>query len=216
MKLIGDGPEYFVFNGSVDALTKAHPLQARVGDTVRIFFGNAGPNDTSSLHVVGEIFTRDYELGSLTSPPLTDVQTAGVPPGAAAVLEFSASAPGQFTMMDHAMARMAKGLMAVFDVSRSAERGLDARWTRFVGFLGEGIRCRGDWHEPRRYCGWWGTGRYGCSERWQLFLWPNKRDGRGNSEFDARHGNGHNQCKKATRAWFTTHARCIELEVLTS
>ena len=82
-----------------------------------VFFGDAGPNDTSSLHVVGEIFTRDYLLGSLTSPPLTSVQTASVPPGAAAILEFEASVPGQFAMMDHAMARMAKGLMATFEIS---------------------------------------------------------------------------------------------------
>ena len=111
-----ENPEYFVFNGAVDALTKEHPMHANVGETVRVFFGDAGPNDTSSLHVVGEIFTRDYELGSLTSPPLTGIQTASVPPGAAAILEFAASVPGQFTMMDHAMARMAKGLMAVFEV----------------------------------------------------------------------------------------------------
>ena len=115
-KLMEEKPEYFVFNGAVDALTKEHPMQANVGETVRIFFGDAGPNDTSSLHVVGEIFARDYALGSLTSPPLTGIQTAGVPPGGAAILEFTASVPGQFTMMDHAMARMAKGLMAVFEV----------------------------------------------------------------------------------------------------
>ena len=116
-KLMEESPEYFVFNGAVDALTKKHPLSASVGETVRVLFGNAGPNDTSSLHVVGEIFTRDYALGSLTSPPLTGVQTASVPPGAAAVLEFTASVPGQFTMMDHAMARMAKGLVATLDVT---------------------------------------------------------------------------------------------------
>ena len=116
-KLIEESPEYFVFNGAVDALTKTHPMQAKVGETVRVFFGDAGPNDTSSLHVVGEIFTRDYLLGSLTSPPLTSIQTASVPPGAAAILEFKASIPGQFPMMDHAMARMAKGLMATFEIS---------------------------------------------------------------------------------------------------
>jgi len=116
-KLIEESPEYFVFNGAVDALTKTHPMQAKVGETVRVFFGDAGPNDASSLHVVGEIFTRDYLLGSLTSPPLTGVQTASVPPGAAAILEFKASVPGQFAMMDHAMARMAKGLMATFEVA---------------------------------------------------------------------------------------------------
>jgi len=116
-KLLEESPEYFVFNGAVDALTKTHPMPAKVGETVRIFFGDAGPNDTSSLHVVGEIFTRDYLLGSLTSPPLTSVQTASVPPGAAAILEFKASVPGQFAMMDHAMARMMKGLMATFEIT---------------------------------------------------------------------------------------------------
>ncbi|MBS1851414.1 MAG: nitrite reductase, copper-containing [Acidobacteria bacterium] len=116
-KLMEESPEYFVFNGAVDALTKEYALHAKVGETVRVLFGNAGPNDISSLHVVGEIFTRDYALGSLTSPPLTGVQTASVPPGAAAVLEFTASVPGQFTMMDHAMARMAKGLVATLDVT---------------------------------------------------------------------------------------------------
>jgi copper-containing nitrite reductase len=116
-KLMEENPEYFVFNGAVDALTKPHAMQAKVGDTVRIFFGDAGPNDASSLHVVGEIFTRDYILGSLTSPPLNGVQTASVPPGAAAVLEFKATIPGQFNMMDHAMARMGKGLMATFEIT---------------------------------------------------------------------------------------------------
>ena len=123
-KLMEESPEYFVFNGAVDALTKTHPMQAKVGETVRVFFGDAGPNDTSSLHVVGEIFTRDYLLGSLTSPPLTGVQTAGVPPGAAAILEFKACVPGQFAMMDHAMARMAKGLMATFEISGAANAAL--------------------------------------------------------------------------------------------
>lgn len=116
-KLLEESPEYFVFNGAVDALTKAHRMRVKAGETVRVFFGDAGPNDTSSLHVVGEIFTRDYLLGSLTSPPLTSVQTAGVPPGAAAILEFKASIPGRFAMMDHAMARMAKGLMATFEAT---------------------------------------------------------------------------------------------------
>jgi copper-containing nitrite reductase len=115
-RLMEETPEYFVFNGAVDALTKKHPMHTNVGETVRVFFGDAGPNETSSLHVVGEIFTRDYELGSLTSPPLTGIQTASIPPGSAAIMEFTTSTPGQFTMMDHAMARMAKGLMAVFEV----------------------------------------------------------------------------------------------------
>ena len=93
-KLMDESPEYFVFNGAVDALTKTHPMQAKVGETVRVFFGDAGPNDTSSLHIVGEIFTRDYLLGSLTSPALTSVQTASVPPGAAADTRIQSQCSG--------------------------------------------------------------------------------------------------------------------------
>ncbi len=117
VKLMAEKPEYFVFNGAVDALTTEHPMPAKVGETVRVFFGNAGPNQTSSSHVVGEIFTKVYQDGSLTSAPLTDVQTAGVPSGAAAIFEFAAKKPGKFALMDHAISRMAKGNMAVFDVS---------------------------------------------------------------------------------------------------
>jgi nitrite reductase (NO-forming) len=64
LKLISERPEYFLFNGSVGALTKAHPLRARTGETVRVFFGVGGPNFTSSFHVIGEIFDRVYEGAS--------------------------------------------------------------------------------------------------------------------------------------------------------
>lgn len=123
-KLMAEDPEYFVFNGAADALSKRYPLRANVGETVRLFFGDAGPNETSSLHVVGEIFTRDYALGSLTSPALNGVQTASVPPGGAAILDLSAGEPGQFSVMDHAMARMAKGLMATLEVTGAENTAL--------------------------------------------------------------------------------------------
>jgi len=109
--------QYYVFNGAVDAVTKEYPLQAKEGDTVRIYFGNAGPNGTASEHMVGEIFTRYYQLGSLASAPLAGIQTATVPPGGAAIFEVKASMPGQFTMMDHAMSRMEKGNMAILQVN---------------------------------------------------------------------------------------------------
>lgn len=116
-KLMDERPEYSVFNGAVDSLTTQHPMPAKVGETIRVFFGNAGPNQTSSTHVVGEILTHVYQFGSLTSPPLDNVQTVTVPPGAAAILELSAKIPGKFALMDHAISRMAKGNMAIFDVT---------------------------------------------------------------------------------------------------
>ncbi len=99
-KLMDEHPEYFVFNGSVGALSKLHPLQAKVGQTIRIFFGVGGPNFTSSFHVIGEIFDKVYQLGSLLSEPLRGVQTVSVPSGGAAIVEFKSEVPGNYTLVD--------------------------------------------------------------------------------------------------------------------
>jgi len=116
-KLMAERPEYFVFNGAVGALSKEKPLKAKVGETVRIFFGVGGPNYTSSFHVIGEVFDRAYAFGSLTSPPTRDVQTISVPPGGAAVVEFKLQVPGKFMLVDHALSRVERGLAGVLDVT---------------------------------------------------------------------------------------------------
>lgn len=110
VRLLNESPEYFVLNGAVGALTVDHPLEARVGETVRIFFGVGGPNFPSSFHVIGEIFDRVYELASLTSPPLTDVQTTLVPTGGAAMVEFKVEVPGRYILVDHSLSRLERGL----------------------------------------------------------------------------------------------------------
>lgn len=115
--LLSENAQYFIYNGSVDAVNGEYPLKSTVGDTVRIFLGNGGPNATASEHMIGEIFSKVYPFGSLTSVPLTDIQTVTVPPGGATILELKTSMPGRFTMMDHAIARMEKGLMAVMNVT---------------------------------------------------------------------------------------------------
>lgn len=108
-KLRSEAPEYFVMNGAVGALTQEYPLEANVRETVRIFFGVGGPNFTSSFHVIGEIFDRVYDQGSLTSPPLTDVQTTVVPPGGATMVEFTVEVPGRYILVDHAISRVERG-----------------------------------------------------------------------------------------------------------
>ena len=110
-KLISERPEYFIFNGAVGALTKRHPLYANVGETVRIYFGVGGPNYTSSFHVIGEIFDTVYTFGSITSPPLTNVQTVTVPPGGSAVVDFKLDRAGTFVLVDHALSRAERGLV---------------------------------------------------------------------------------------------------------
>jgi len=115
-KLLSERPEYFVFNGSVGALSRLHPLHAKVGETVRIFFGVGGPNFTSSFHVIGEIFDKVYMLGGLLSPPLKGIQTVTVAPGGALVVEFKVDVPGNYTLVDHALARAERGLLGILSV----------------------------------------------------------------------------------------------------
>jgi nitrite reductase (NO-forming) len=115
-KLLDERPEYFVFNGSVGALSKLHRLHANVGETVRFFFGVGGPNFTSSFHVIGEIFDKVYLLGGFDSPPLEGIQTVTVPPGGATVTEFKLQVPGNYTLVDHALARAERGLVGILSV----------------------------------------------------------------------------------------------------
>ncbi len=120
-KLLNERAEYFVFNGAVGALTKERPMKAKVGDTVRIYFGVGGPNITSSFHVIGEIFDRVYSEGSLTSPPLTNVQTTLVPTGGAAMVEFKVDVPGRYILVDHSLSRLERGLVGFLFVEGDAQ-----------------------------------------------------------------------------------------------
>ena len=122
--LMSETAQYYVFNGAVGSITKEYPLQAKQGETVRIFAGNAGPNATASFHMVGEIFTRYYQFGSLATPPMQDIQTVSVPPGDAAIFELNARVPGQFAFMDHAISRMEKGDVAYLEVSGAPNTAL--------------------------------------------------------------------------------------------
>lgn len=115
-KLLNERPEYFVFNGSVGALSSFHPMQAKVGETVRIYFGVGGPNFASSFHVIGEIFDKVYSFGGVTSEPLRGIQTVAVPAGGAVIAEFKVDVPGNYTLVDHALARAERGLVGILHV----------------------------------------------------------------------------------------------------
>lgn len=123
-KMLDENPEHMMFNGNMLALTKIHKMEADVGDTVRIFFGVGGPNLTSSFHVIGEIFDRVYREGSITTPPMTDVQTTLVPAGGATIVEFKVDYPGNYTLVDHSLSRVEKGLVGVLKVNGKADAAI--------------------------------------------------------------------------------------------
>ncbi len=102
-RAIDENPTYVLFNGAEGSLVGDRALTARVGETVRLFVGNGGPNLASSFHVIGEIFDRVYTEGGTRVQE--QVQTTTVPPGGAAIVEFTVEVPGTYILVDHALFR---------------------------------------------------------------------------------------------------------------
>jgi len=114
-KAIDERPSYVVFNGSVGSTVGDKSLTAKVGEKVRLFVGNGGPNLTSSFHVIGEIFDTVYPEGG--TQPSHNVQTTVIPPGGAAIVEFKVDVPGTFILVDHALFRaFNKGALGMLKV----------------------------------------------------------------------------------------------------
>ena len=102
-KAIREDADYVVFNGHVGAIAGDNALKAKVGETVRMYVGNGGPNLVSSFHVIGEIFDKVYvEGGRLINE---NVQSTLIPAGGAAMIEFKVDIPGSFTIVDHSLFR---------------------------------------------------------------------------------------------------------------
>jgi nitrite reductase (NO-forming) len=115
-KGIDEKPDYVVFNGSVGAIAGDKALKAKVGESIRIFVGNGGPNLVSSFHIIGEVFDNVYgEGGSMVSQQ--NVQTTLVPAGGSAIVEFRAEKPGDLVIVDHAIFRaFNKGAIGMINV----------------------------------------------------------------------------------------------------
>jgi len=115
-KALEENPDYVVFNGSVGSLVGDKSLKANVGDKIRLYIGNGGPNLVSSFHVIGEIFDLvNTEGGTITNQK--NVQTTLVPAGGSAVVEFTVNVPGRFILVDHSIFRaFNKGAIGMIQV----------------------------------------------------------------------------------------------------
>ena len=102
-KGINEQPSYVVFNGSVHANAGKNALPAKVGETVRLFVGNGGPNLVSSFHVIGEIFDKVYiEGGEMVN---RNFGTTLIPSGGAAIVDMKIDIPGIYNIVDHSIFR---------------------------------------------------------------------------------------------------------------
>ncbi|MBX3253858.1 MAG: nitrite reductase, copper-containing [Chitinophagaceae bacterium] len=102
-KAVSENPDYVLFNGKKGSLLGTGMIEAKVGETVRLFVGNGGPNLVSSFHVIGEIFDNVYQEGG--TAVTHNVQTTIIPAGGSAIVEFKVDVPGEYVLVDHSLSR---------------------------------------------------------------------------------------------------------------
>jgi nitrite reductase (NO-forming) len=136
-KAVKEEPDYVVFNGKVGSLTGDKAITAKVGETVRIYMGNGGPNLVSSFHVIGEIFDKVFiEGGDMIN---RNVQTTMIPAGGAAIVEFKVDVPGTFILVDHSIFRaFNKGALGMLKVEGPADKTIYSGTTEEGIYLPEG------------------------------------------------------------------------------
>jgi nitrite reductase (NO-forming) len=116
-KGLAEHPDHVVFNGKAGALIGDGQLQAKAGDTIRLYVGNIGPNSTSSFHIIGEIFDKVYVEGAIGGTINENVQTTLIPSAGATIVEFKVDVPGAYLLVDHSIFRVAKGAVGILSVT---------------------------------------------------------------------------------------------------
>jgi nitrite reductase (NO-forming) len=136
-KAIKEQADYVVFNGKVGAVTGDKSITAKVGETVRIYMGNGGPNLVSSFHVIGEIFDKVHiEGGDMINK---NVQTTLIPAGGSAIVEFKVDVPGTFILVDHSIFRaFNKGALGMLKVEGEENKKIYSGTTQEGIYLPEG------------------------------------------------------------------------------
>jgi nitrite reductase (NO-forming) len=118
-KLQAERPDHVVFNGYANQYDH-DPLTARVGDRVRIWVLDAGPNRASSFHVVGGQFDTVWSEGAYRlrrAPEETGgAQVLPLQPAQGGFVELSLPEPGHYPFVSHVMVDAERGAHGVLEV----------------------------------------------------------------------------------------------------
>lgn len=121
-------PKYVVFstkalkdgdlntNGTVGSLVDK-PLLAKVGDKIRLYVNNVGPNEVSSFHVVGIVFDDVYVDGNPFNH-MKGLQTVMLPASGGAVVEFTVTKEGSYPIVTHQFNHAQKGAVGIIKVTK--------------------------------------------------------------------------------------------------
>lgn len=117
-KVLRERPDAVVFNGYPDQYD-ASPLAAKVGERVRIWVLDAGPNRPTSFHVVGGQFDTVYSEGAyLLRRGTGGAQSLGLHPAQGGFVELAFPEPGDYPFVSHVMVDAERGAHGLFRVTR--------------------------------------------------------------------------------------------------
>ncbi len=116
-KLAAEDPDLVVFNGFANQYDHA-PLRARVGERVRVWVLDAGPNRSTSFHVVGGQFDTTYAEGAyLLRRGEGGAQSLGLQPAQGGFVELTFPEPGDYPFVSHLMIDAERGAHGMFRVT---------------------------------------------------------------------------------------------------
>jgi nitrite reductase (NO-forming) len=116
-KLQAERPDLVAFNGYANQYD-ADPLQARVGEKVRVWVLDAGPNRSSSFHVVGGQFdTVWFEGDYLLRGGSGGAQSLALAAAQGGFVELTFPEAGRYPFVSHVMVDAERGAHGVFEVS---------------------------------------------------------------------------------------------------
>ncbi len=115
-KLQAEEPDAVVFNGYANQYDH-RPLPARVGERVRVWVLDAGPNRATSFHVVGGQFDAVWSEGSyLLRPGKGGAQSLALMPAQGGFVELSFPEAGHYPFVSHVMVDAERGAHGIFEV----------------------------------------------------------------------------------------------------
>jgi len=116
-KIAAEEPDAVVFNGYANQYDH-RPLPARVGDRIRVWVLDAGPNRSTSFHVVGAQFDTVYAEGThLLRPGIGGAQSLGLQAAQGGFVELSFPEVGHYPFVSHVMVDAERGAHGIFRVT---------------------------------------------------------------------------------------------------
>jgi nitrite reductase (NO-forming) len=113
-QLLAANPNLVVFNGYADQY-RYSPIHVRVGQRIRLWLLDAGPNEPSAFHVVGAQFDTVFKEGAYQlvpgNPADGAAQELDLQPGEGGFVELTLVEPGTYTITTHRLADAERGAM---------------------------------------------------------------------------------------------------------